>query len=395
MKLLNVRAVGLQAMQVFKQNMVCVLFILLSLVAACNGQNGTAPSDTEAFAKIEKITTDGLKDLNIPSIAIGIVLDGKVVYAKGFGFADKENKKLADANTIYQLGSVTKTFTGNLLARLIVEKKISLEDPLSKFFPETLKFPTDKSGHIITIKDIATHSAEFPRYPDNLDRIDGDPLLGFTKEQLYTGIELVRIENPIGVHYSYSNFGYGVLGTALENLTHKSLGDLFNQRILHPLHMKSSSLRLSDTIKARLAVAYRKDDPNQKTSAWDMGSMSAAGNMFSSVNDMGLFMIEMLKNSEVNKVQQTGYLRINDTWSYGLGCFPIASKTRNTKMIHHGGDLDSFASYLILYPEFNSGLIVLTNSGVRGFGDMAEEINGVVFTDLIRKEKLLPNKEKK
>lgn len=375
-------------MQVLKQRKFIAGWILFSFVIACNGQTKkNSSSETEAFAKIEKITTDGLKTLNIPSITIGIVLDGKIIYAKGFGYADKENKKLADANTVYQLGSVTKTFTGNLLARLIAEKKISLDDPLSKFFPKSLKIPTDKNGRIITIRDIATHSAEFPRYPDNIGRIDGDPLLGFSKEQLYKGIELVTIENPIGVRYSYSNFGYGVLGTALENATNRPLAELFNERVLRPLGMKSSSLILNDKIKANLAVAYRKDDPNIKTLPWEMGSLSAAGNMFSSANDMGLFMIEMLKNTEVNEIQQTSYLRVNDTWSYGLGCFPIDSKTRNTRLIHHGGDLDGFASYLILYPEYKGGFIVMTNSGVRGFGDFAEGINDIVFNEIFKKSK--------
>ena len=376
-------------MKVFKLKKSVVLSILLSLVIACHGQNPNIASKSETFAKIEKITTEGIKTHNFPSISIGIVLDGKIIYAKGFGYADRENKKLADADTVYQLGSVTKTLTGNLLAQLIAEKQLSLDDSISKYFPNSVKFPTDKNGKAITVKDIATHSAEFPRYPDNLVRTDGEPIQGFSKQQLYLGIELIRINNPAGIHYFYSNFGYGVLGTALENLTDKTLSELFVQRIFQPLKMESSSLDLTDNLKTNLAIPYRDDNPNQRTEPWEMGALSGAGNIFSSVNDLSLFMNEILKDSKVNRIQQTEYLKINETWNYGLGCFVINSKTRNTKIIHHGGDIDGYASYLILYPEFKGGLIILTNSGMgRQFGEIAEGINEIVFDELFKNKEI-------
>lgn len=374
-------------MRLLKLSKFFVYYVLLSVTFACYGQNPNVSSNTETFTKIEKIATEGIKQNNFPSISIGIVLNGKIIYAKGFGYADRENKKLADADTIYQLGSVTKTFTGNLLARLIAEKQLSLDDPISKYFPDSIKFPTDKNGKAITVKDIATHSAEFPRYPENLDRIDGEPIRGFSKEQLYQGIELVRINDPAGIRYSYSNFGYGVLGTALENLTDKTLSELFTQRIFQSLKMNNSSLALNEKNKANFAVPYRDDNPKQRTEPWEMGSLSGAGNIFSSVNDLSLFMNEVLKDSEVNRIQQTEYLKINETWNYGLGCFVINSKTRKTKIIHHGGDIDGYASYLILYPEFKGGLIILTNSGMgQQFGEVAEGINEIVFTELFKKK---------
>ena len=120
-----------------------------------------------------------------------------------------------------------------------------------------------------------------------------------------------------------------------------------------------------------------------------MGALSGAGNIFSSVNDLSLFMNEMLKGSEVNRIQQTEYLKINETWNYGLGCFVINSKTRNTKIIHHGGDIDGYASYLILYPEFKGGLVILTNSGMgRQFGEIAEGINEIVFDELFKNKQI-------
>lgn len=363
-----------------------VLIPIFLLPIACPAQ-GRKPSEPlkNASAEIEKQAIAGIKKHNFPSIAVGIVLGGKTIYAKGFGYADRERRKLANADTVYQIGSVTKTFTGNILAKSIAQKRISLEDPLADFFPRTLKMPTDKNGNAITVRDIATHSAGFPRYPANLNRVDGEPILGFSKEQLYQGIELVKIEKPAGESYSYSNFGYGVLGTALENRYGKTLNELLNESIFGPLGMKSSSLVMTDKIKSELAVPYRDDDPNTRTEPWDMGAMSGAGNIFSSVNDMSLFMIDMLKETDANKVQQKEHLKINETWSYGLGCFVIRSKTKNTTMIHHGGDIDGYASYLILYPERQAGLVILTNSGMgQQFGEIAESIHELAYNELFR-----------
>ena len=98
-------------------------------------------------------------------------------------------------------------------------------------------------------------------------------------------------------------------------------------------------------------------------------------------------MNEMLKETDVNRIQQTEYLKINETWNYGLGCFVINSKTKNTRIIHHGGDVDGYASYLILYPEYHGGLIILTNSGMgREFGEISEKVHEVVYSELFKKK---------
>ena len=116
-------------------NLKKIFVLLLSLAFACHGQNPSVASNAETFAKIEKIATEGIKNHNFPSISIGIVSDGKIIYAKGFGYADREKNKFADADTVYQLGSVTKTFTGNLLAQLVADQQLSLDDSLAKYFP--------------------------------------------------------------------------------------------------------------------------------------------------------------------------------------------------------------------------------------------------------------------
>ena len=348
------------------------VFLFLISITSCRGQDINTES---GFDQIDKIVTTAIEEKGIPSFAIGIVKDGDVVYSKTFGLADVEASISAYNQTVYQLGSVTKTFVGLVLSNLIEKGKISLSDPLSEFFPDSLDFPKGPTGEGITVQHIATHSAGFPRYPANLERVDPEPILGFSKEDLYKGIELVKTETGPGTDYHYSNFGYGVLGIAMENATKMSLNELMSTYIFDPLGMKHTVLQLNDKIRKKLATPYLEVDPYKKTQPWQMGSLSGAGNVFSTLDDMNALMLFLLEQNEVNKIQQQSYLPINDSWSYGLGCFVIASQKQKTKIIYHGGDVDGYASSLTLYPEYDLGFTILTN-----YGD--GEVVGEIFTKI-------------
>lgn len=355
-------------------------YLVLCLVLnffSCKSQEKTE------WKNLDSLVNSELKEKNIPAISIGIVKNGEILLLKGYGFADYENKVLADETTIYQIGSVTKTLTGHLLAKMIIEGKIKLTDTVSNFFPENLDFPKYPNGDRILVKELATHSAEFPRYPSNLKRVDPNPIKGYSYEEMLEGIESVTIDTLGGHRYNYSNFGYGVLGTALENLSKKTLEELFESNIFSPYKMTNTSLKLSKKVKQKLAMPYLETNPLVKTEPWDMGKLSGAGNIFSSVSDMSKFLQAIMQNNETNKTQQTGLLKINENWQYGLGCFIIDSKKKNTTIIYHGGDVDGYASSLKYYPEYQLGTIILTNYGEgRIVSETFSRIEDLIFEKL-------------
>ncbi|RNC85513.1 MAG: class A beta-lactamase-related serine hydrolase [Balneola sp.] len=347
--------------------MYCFFFLILS--------NTLFAQDLE----IDQLVNDQIDNHSIPGIAVGVVKDGNVILSKGYGYSDVENKTKANEHTIYQIGSVTKMFTGHLLSILIEKQILSPSDTLSDFFPDDLNFPKSPSGQVVTIKDIATHSSEFPRYPSNLERIDPDPIQGYSIEQMLEGIELVSIKNKIGGHYSYSNFGYGILGIAMEYRMNKPLSELLDEHIFSAYHMNHSSLFFRESLHDNLATPYLEVSPLKKTEPWDMGTLAGAGNIFSSVSDLNQFMIHLLKESKTNDIQMKKRLSINETWSYGLGCFVIDSSKWDTQIIYHGGDIDGYASYLALYPEFDLGIVILTNWGEgQRVGEAFSEISDAV-----------------
>ena len=301
------------------------------------------------------------------SMSIGIIKGNKVIYTKGYGYADLKSKIPTTDETVYQIGSLTKTFTGNLLAHLIVDGKMKLNDSLSLYFPKTVRFPIDSTGRILTIKDLSTHSSGMPRYPGNLDRIDGEPILGYPKSKMYEAINATQLEFNIGRRYSYSNYAYGILGTAMENTTGKTYNQLLEQYIFSPLKMLHTSAELDQKVKSKLATAYYDENPSVETKPWKMESLTAHGGIFSNVKDLCKFILYFRDTTQASvKLQRTAHFKISKRTDYGLGCFMTTyTEPSFDRVIYHGGDLDSYSSNFIFYPDKDFGYIILS-SGAGG-----------------------------
>lgn len=316
-----------------------------------------------------------------PSISLAVVIDGKIAYMKAYGYADKKKKIPATTKTCYQIGSLTKTFTGNLFAKYIQLNKVSLYDSLQRHFTTDIRFPADSNGKNFTFYNLLTHTSGVPRYPANLQREDGEPILSFSKQKLGEAITTMQLSHKVGSRWDYSNFGYGIVGTALENITGQSLDSLFMQQIFRPLHMTNSSLSLNSLINPYLAIPYRDDNPDIPTQPWNMDAMKAAGNIFSNIEDLSKFMIYQLQESDAaTKIQHQQFYQMGENTGYGLGCFVGFSKSKNTRIIYHGGDVDGYASDMNILPEKKMGLVILTNCGQgREFSQISTAIFNIVF----------------
>lgn len=323
-----------------------------------------SPGSVPSFDKIDSIIIAGMKQHEFPGTALGIVADGKIVYKKGYGYADKEKQSGVTASTCFQLGSLTKMFTGYVLSQLITENKINFFASIQLLYPAHHPFPLDANARAPLLIDVATHTASFPPYPGNLNRKDGEPITGFSKEQLYESIDQLKLMGDIGKKWQYSNFGYGLLGAGMENLTGVSLDSLMLNYIFKPLAMNSTALYLDSTIQKKMATPYRDDNPGIATTAWNMGSLAGAGNAFSNIEDLLKFLIfQMNEETEPLKLQHHSFFRIGSNIGYGLGCFTGFSQSKNTRLIYHGGDIDGYASDLTFLPDKKFGVVILTNCG--------------------------------
>ncbi len=226
-----------------------------------------------------------------PSIVIGVFADGQSeFYAKGY--QNQDLKQVATSKTVYEIGSITKTFTSLLLAKLIDEKKLQLKDPVQKFWPDDFKL-VDNQNQAITLLQLATHTSGLPPLPGNLDPYSSDPYANYDRHRLVAGVNQAKVKNA-GVNYDYSNFAAGLLGETMSHIENTSYNDLITSKILKPLHLNQTYMLLDQVPESLLAQGY---SGNQPVAPWNFKALAGAGSIRSSIEDLLAYGIAYLDQS--------------------------------------------------------------------------------------------------
>jgi CubicO group peptidase (beta-lactamase class C family) len=165
---------------------------------------GSSHQHQRADACVRGPVSELRADAAYPAVSVAVAKSGDRVSTWVDGQADVKDERPADDGDIYQVGSVTKSFIGVLLGVLVESGELELDQPLSTAWPETAGLP---KGYDPTLEEIATHTAGLPRYPANLERVDGDPILGFSDEQLLLGLKLAAESGGQIGEFDYSNVG--------------------------------------------------------------------------------------------------------------------------------------------------------------------------------------------
>lgn len=341
------------------------LFAAWLLVAAAGGQT--------AAERIEARLQQVVEENALPGLAVGIVRGDELVYARGFGFADRKSKEPATPKTLYRIGSVTKVFTATLLVALRDSGRLGLDDALSRYLPGNVPVPSDPRGAPeITLRHLATHASGLPRVPVTLDSGKEDPYDNFSRQALLASLKKTRLDYPTGEKYSYSNLGFALLGRALERATGETYEELLDRILFEPLGMTSSAVTLGPKRSHLLATPYAKSDTQKETADWNLGSIAPAGGIASSVEDMAKFVSLHLKAGTLNKLVLPGGSlmemqtpqRLTGNWkgAVGLG-WHVQPSTLGGDIVWHNGGMDGFRSYVGLVRRKNIGVILLTNCG--------------------------------
>ena len=244
---------------------------------------GKVPSDAE----IREILVDRI-DAQHQSVGIVVGVigpDGRRVIS--YGHLEKGDARPLNGDTVFEMGSVTKVFTSLLLADMVQKGEVSLDDPVAKYLPATVKMPT-RNGRVITLVDLATHTSGLPRLPTNLKPEDpANPYADYSVEQMYEFLSGYVLTRDIGSKYEYSNLGGGLLGHVLALKAGKSYEELVESRICGPLGMHDTRITLTPEMKARLAVGH--DASMNSVANWDLPTLAGAGALRSTANDMLTF----------------------------------------------------------------------------------------------------------
>jgi len=213
----------------------------------------------------------------IPGLALLVVRNGEIVKSQGYGYSNVELQVPVKPETIFQSGSVGKQFTATAVMMLVEEGKLSLDDPLTKFFPNAP--PAWKN---VKVRHLLSHTGGFTDYPKNFDfRRD------YTEDDLLKIVQGIALAYPPGSSWAYSNLGYLTLGILIHRVTGQFYGDFLHDRIFEPLGMNTRIINEADIISNR-AAGYRLVKGQLKNQEWvaPMVNTTADGSLYFNILDL-------------------------------------------------------------------------------------------------------------
>jgi serine-type D-Ala-D-Ala carboxypeptidase/endopeptidase len=339
-----------------------LLFVILLLSSTVRGQS-VALSPVMSDEEIRKILIERLgayKDR--VGIVVGIIEPaGRRVVA--VGSLGKDVKRSLDGDTIFEIGSATKVFTGLLLADMAQHGEVSLTDPVAKYLPPEVKMP-ERGGRVITLEDLSRHRSALPRLPANLNAGSDpkNPYASYSVKQLYEFLSTYQLPRDIGAEFEYSNLGVGLLGHVLSLAAGKDYESLIRTRICQPLGMSSTAITLSPELRSRLAIGH--DNTFEPTPNWDLPTLAGAGALRSTANDMLSFLAAQLGNKKSNldpaiATTRSGRKPAGAGMDIGLGW--LMRPKKDSEIIMHNGGTGGYRSFVGFDPKARIGVVVLSN----------------------------------
>ena len=294
-------------------------------------------------------------------------------------FGKLDNGREPDGDTVYEIGSVTKTFTATLLARAVLSGRVTLETPVVQLLPD-FKIPS-RGGREITLGQLASHRSGLPRLPSNLLPKDAaNPYADYDGVKLKAFLAGYELPRDPGATYEYSNLGFGLLGYALAQLERTTYGAAIDDGILKPLGMTMTGSALTDAMRARLAPGH--DDTGKAAKNWDLDALAGAGALRSTANDMLRYLRANMRDdqSALTVAMNSAQLprsAVTKTMRIGL-----AWMTTEKGIVWHNGGTGGYRSFLGFTADRRRGVVVLTNTAV--------EVNDLGFAILDADTPLAP-----
>jgi CubicO group peptidase (beta-lactamase class C family) len=356
-----------------------VLLVIIGLVGlnSAAAQAPTAPSgDAELTRSIERYMQKAVANGFAGSV---LAARGEaVILAKGYGFADRENKIAETADTVFSVGSITKQFTGAAILKLEMAGKLKVEDTLAKYIEGV---PDDKKS--ITLHHLLTHTAGF------IDAL-GDDYEPIGRDEFIKRAMGSKLQFPPGARYSYSNVGFSLLGIVVELVSGKNYEDYLAEALFRPAGMTRTGYLRPGFAKGDLAVGYR--DGERWGTAMDRPWMSdgpgwhlrANGGILSTLGDMRRWVRALQTDTVLNEAARKEYFAPHvreypeGNTFYGYGW--VTEKTgRGTTLIWHNGGNGIYNAYAGFEPE--NGVVVIVSSNIAGkiSDTYAERIRRIIF----------------
>jgi CubicO group peptidase (beta-lactamase class C family) len=361
------------------------MFVLsLAPPTALAAQKKSEKSASATVAKpnlgdFDDYVNQALRDWRVPGAAVAVVQGDKVILLKGYGYRDLEKQLPVTPNTLFAIGSITKSFTVSALGMEMDEGKVDWDKPVRDYLPAFKMYDPVLTEQMM-IRDLITHRSGLPRH--DMVWYSSD----FSREEIIRRLQYLEPNKPLRSTFQYNNLMFMTAGYIAGLLNGKSWEDTIREHIFTPLGMNGTNFSVKDTQRSPdFALPYRKgNDLKAEVKRMpfdeqcpDRCAIGPAGEINSSVADMSRYVLFHLNKgkvdgkallSENNSLQmQTPQMVIpgapdykeESETSYGMGFF--ISQYRGHKRVEHGGNLDGFSAEFALLPDDGIGVIVLTN----------------------------------
>lgn len=349
---------------------------------------------------LDKYIERGMRQWDVPGLAIAIVKDGKVIIQKGYGVRDIHKKGKVDENTLFIIASNSKLFTGTALAKLEYDKKLSLNDKVTQYIP-WFKLWDSTSTQLATIRDVVTHRLGTKTFQGDFTFWDSN----LPKDSIIWKMRYLRPSGLFRQDYGYCNSGYVVAGEIIKQVSGQSWENFIKENVLQPLGMSNTYMNTAGMAERKnVALPHNNTYSNLTVIPFDqVDNLGPATSMVSNVKDLSKWLLLQLDSGRFysNKVLPWAVLQktrdANITVSnrknsyypshfrtYGLGVF---STDYNGKQVFwHTGGAFGYVTNVCFVPEENLGITILTNNDNQSFFEalryqLLDAFLGVSYTD--------------
>lgn len=354
-----------------------------------------ADADVAAVvASAAKVFTD---DPAFVGMSIGILSDGQV-RTFNFGSTSRDESERPTARTLYPIASITKTFTGSLLAMEAADGKLSLDDDVRKYLRGDFS-NLNYDGHPVRLRDLLNHRSGLPFLlpdrPELQPGYQGEPIERFVQRvdaawanygraDFLADLAKVKLDGPPGEKFRYSNAAAQLAGHVLESIEGTSFDQLLQRKLAHPLGLRDTAIVLSSSQRRRLARGYdgtvSLPPPNE--------SLQAAGALKSTVADLMKYLRWHVQEKAPAALLSHQATFRQGNYSAGLNWQVIENEGR--RLIWQEGNLPGYTSYLLFEPELGLGIVVLTNESGRSSSRRISTMCNTVLEALDDRSILLP-----
>jgi CubicO group peptidase (beta-lactamase class C family) len=351
------------------------------------------PSRSAAIDALRtKLRADVAAD-TVGGITAAVLVGDRIVWAEGFGWADRDKHIPAGVETIYRIGSISKTFTAVVLGQLVDRRMIALDDPVERYMPEVRGLANPRPGaKPITFRQLASHTSGLIREP-RLPNAASGPIAEW-ESKILASIPTTSFDTTPGARFSYSNIGYGVLGLALSRAAHTPFMQLVEDGIFAPLGMANSAFIVTDRLRPWLSVGYA-NSPNGIDAEFPAhehlgrGYKVPNGGIYTTVIDLARFIgalsgaAKPVTSDSMRRAMFTKQTPEPGPNGYGFGLMVSASPGAAT-IAGHGGSVAGYTASIAFDPESKIGVILLRNyqSGRTNLDGTANQLVRTLATEM-------------